>query len=72
MIVVLFWMSKIIDLRNYGCKGKPYFQYSQIIREENAHFLRKYPLFVHFFAPFLAFYQQLEGSKGCTNLRNVL
>ncbi|RKV75272.1 MAG: hypothetical protein D8H91_13585, partial [Alloprevotella sp.] len=48
MIVVLFWMSKIIDLRNYGCKGKPYFQYSQIIREENAYFLRKYPLFVHF------------------------
>jgi len=48
MIVVLFWMSKIIYLRNYGCKGKPYFQYSQIIREENAHFLRKYPLFVHF------------------------
>jgi hypothetical protein len=41
MIVFLFWMSKIIDLRNYGCKGKPYFQYSQIISEENVCFLLK-------------------------------
>ena len=57
-------MSNIINYRNYGCKGKPYFQYSQIISEENVCFLRKYPLFVHFLPCFWHFTSSLKARKG--------
>ena len=57
-------MSNIINYRNYGCKGKPYFQYSQTISEENVCFLRKYPLFVHFLTPFGRFSCWSMARKG--------